>query len=65
MDGQYLVACKTCIYYNQDYSTCDFCQDNDYEFYQPNYFTLIITCILALLIGMGFTIVCMVLYPGM
>ena len=57
------IACKTCIYYNQDCSTCDFCQAND--FYEPNPFPLILGCILALLIGVGFTIVCMVLYPGM
>lgn len=63
MDGQYSVACKTCIYYNQD--CCDFCQANNYDFYEPNPFTIIIACILALMIGMGFTIACMVLYPGM
>ena len=63
MEG-YSPVCKTCVYYNQDCSTCGFCQANNYDFYEPNPFTLILGCILALLIGTGFTIVCMVLYPG-
>ena len=56
-----ILLCKTCAYYNQNYSTCDYCQRVDYEFYKPNPFTLTMACILAVLMGIGFTIICMVL----
>lgn len=56
------MLCKTCAYRNT--MTCEYCQHRDHEFYEPDLFILIMLAVFFLLMGIGFTVICMVLSPG-